>query len=374
MEAGKTLDMKYEAQSFHEFYQKIVGTPVVMQMSIWPYRGNGSWIAINTGLPTVLGWDHHETQQHYSDQVFARSENGALVGCVRDFYNTSNIGYALKILNHYHVTYIHLGTIERDGQTTGHSAYADGPDENCLTSRMYDSGGGIEPLMSEEGFDKFNKMVQLGLLEVAYQNLGVTVYKLTPSGEAGVVEGDPNTIPNGSTNGNDPKLNRYLEAVNRNPSDPQVRYELGQYYYQRHIYDKAAEQLQMVIQLRPNDVNPYHVLGDIYMMMGDKQKALDVWKQPTIFAPNAPAAFNKYGIGLQGVGRYDEALAAFKTAVQLNPYFEEAYFHLGECYEALNRPQDAIDSYDQTAAVAKDSNSFWLKRAAQRMQALLEKK
>ncbi|NWJ94505.1 MAG: tetratricopeptide repeat protein [Chloroflexi bacterium] len=374
MERFRAFDMKYEAQSLHEFYQKISGTPVVMQISIWPYRGGGSWISINTGLPTVLGWDHHETQQRYSEQIFARSEEGAVVGCVRDFYNTPDIGYALKILNHYHVTYVHLGVIERDGQTTGHSAYTGGPDENCLTSRMYNAGGDIEPLMSEEGFNKFDKMVKLGLMEVAYQNLGVMVYKLTSAGEAGVVEGDPNTIPSDTTSGNDPKLNRLLEAVNRSPSDAQIRYDLANYYFQRQNYEKAVEQMVMVVQLRPTEVNPYHILGDFYMAMGDKQKALETWKQPTIIAPTVPAAFNKYGLGLQGVGRYDEAVEAFKTAIKLNPSFEEAYFHIGECYEALNRTQDALQAYQQTASATMDVNSFWLKRASQRVQALLGKK
>ncbi len=378
MEPGKSFDMKYEAQSLHEFYDKITGTPVVLQASIWPYRGNGSWIAINTGLPVVLGWDHHETQQRYAPLVFARGEEGALVGCVRELYNTPDITHALQILNFYHVTYVHLGTIERDGSTRGTAAYVNGPDSTCLTSEMYNANpeGNYEPLMSEEGFDKFNKMVQLGLLQVAYQNPGVTVYKLTPKGEAGVVEGDPNSVStnNPSTSSNDPKLNRLLAAVNRNPSDAQARYDLSQYYFIRKDYEKAVEQMRMVTELQPNQVNPYHVLGDIYFAQGDKDKALDAWKQPTLFAPTVPAGFNKYGIGLLGEARYDDAVAAFKKAVQLNPRFEEAYYHLGECYEALKRTDEAVQAYQQTANVATDRESFWAKRALQKAQALIGKR
>jgi uncharacterized membrane protein/Flp pilus assembly protein TadD len=374
MPPGKYFDMTYEAQSLHEFYDKIKGTPVVMQMSIWPYRGNGSWISINTGLPTVLGWDHHETQQRYPEEVIRRSETAGVVGCVREFYNTPDITHALQILNHYHVTYVHLGTIERDGDTQGHSAYVNGPDENCLTSDMYNGGNDYEPLMSDEGYDKFDKMVKLGLLEIAYQNPGVTVYKLTAKGEAGVVEGDPNSLPSTAGTASDPKLNRLLQAVNANPSDAQARYDLGQFYFQRRQYDKAAEQLKMVTQLQPKEINPYHVLGDIYAAMGDNERALEAWKQPTIFAPTNPAANNKYGIGLLGNGKAEEAVAYFKKAVQANAHFEEAYFHMGEAYELLNRRDDAILAYEQTAAVATDRSSFWVKRATEQVAKLSGKK
>jgi superkiller protein 3 len=165
-----------------------------------------------------------------------------------------------------------------------------------------------------------------------------------------------------------------LAAVTRNPTDAQARYDLGQYYFQHRIYDKAAEQLKLVTELRPKEVNPYHVLGDIYMALGDRQKALDTWKIPTIIAPNIPAAFNKYGIGLQLDNQHQQAVEQFKKAVELNPRFEEAYYHMGESYEALGRTQDAVMAYEQTALVAQDKNSFWVKRATQRVQALADKK
>ena len=366
MPSGKSFDMTYEAKSLHEFYDNISGTPVVLQSSIWPYRGNGSWISINTGLPTVLGWDHHETQQRYDNQVYQRSFNGGGSGNIREIYNTADIENALTLINHYHVTYIHLGTIERDSEVFRHCL----PGENGDKTRSPNATC-YEPLMSDAGFAKFDKMVSIGLLELAYQNPGVTVLKVTARGRSGVVDPDSastNPIQSITT---DPKLGRLLDQVKRSPTSPQANYDLGVYYYQRREFDKAAESLLKVVQLTPNEVNPYHVLGDIYAASGKQDLALAAWKEPVIRAPQVPAAHNKYAIGLAGAGKYDEAIKEFQATLQLNPKYVEADFHLGEVYEKMGKTPEAVLSYQQAVRDAPSANDFWASRATDRLKLLV---
>ncbi|MEI7553986.1 DUF2298 domain-containing protein [Candidatus Chlorohelix sp.] len=365
MPLGKSFDMLYEAQSLHEFYDKIQGTPVVLQASIWPYRGNGSWIAINTGLPIVLGYDHHESQQHYDLQVWKRSGNGGGSGDIHDIYDTADIESALSLINYYHITYIHLGIIERESDVF-RSCYPGelGETIRSTTPTCYD------PLVSDAGLNKFDKMVSMSLLEVAYQNPGVTVLKVTPRGRSGIVDPAAAAANPGQTITTDPKLGRLLDAVKRNPLDYQSHYDLGVYYFKRGDLQEAAQQLIEVIRIVPNEVNPYHVLGDIFSAMGESEKALSAWKEPTIRAPQNVAGHNKYAMGLAAAEQNDEAIKEYNIALQLNPKFVEAAYHLGEFYEKLNKRQEAINAYNYVMQNAPNTNDFWANRSADRIRVL----
>ncbi len=353
MPNGKVFDHYFEAQSVFEFYDNVKGTPVILQASIWPYRGGGSFIPINTGLPVVLGWDHHERQQRWSDMVSLRSGSGGQSGLIRQIYNTASIQEALELLNHYHVTYIHLGTIERESEIPNR--------ENT----------NFEQYMSEEGYAKFEQMLRLGLLEISYQNPGVVVYKLTARGESSIITGD--LAAAGVVSIIDPKLRKLEETLKLSPNSPIAHYNLGQYYAAKKQFDKAAAELEAVIKLDPNKVNPYHVLGDIYREAGDTGRALEQYKIATEIPAKPeeqPAAFNKLGVALQGLGRFDEALMQFDRTLSLNRNFSEAYYHQGEIYEALGKRTAALEAYGLTITNSQKRDDFWALRANQRIREL----
>ena len=72
-------------------------------------------ISAATGLPALLGWKGHELQWRGSSQPFAGREED-----IAAIYSGDNPGEALRLLNHYGVRYVYLGSRER--QTYGVSA------------------------------------------------------------------------------------------------------------------------------------------------------------------------------------------------------------------------------------------------------------
>ena len=79
MEYGTVPTEKCQEISFADDYkaikwmnETIVGTPVIAEAAIGPYRGNGSRFSIATGLPAVLGWDRHEYQQRPAEGIRRR--------------------------------------------------------------------------------------------------------------------------------------------------------------------------------------------------------------------------------------------------------------------------------------------------------------
>ncbi len=68
-------------------------------------------ISSTTGIPTVLGWANHEHQwrgDRFGELAGTREQD------VREIYNTSSIVRAQELLAKYGVTYVYVGSLERD--------------------------------------------------------------------------------------------------------------------------------------------------------------------------------------------------------------------------------------------------------------------
>jgi YYY domain-containing protein len=122
----------------------VQGSPVIVEGLGWREYLWANRVSIYTGLPTVVGWSWHERQQRSllsPDEVYRRIE------AVSAFYGTPDIDSALSFLKRYGVCYIYVGGYER--------AY-----------------------YSPVGLDKFDTMVDQGLLRLAYDSHGTKIYEV----------------------------------------------------------------------------------------------------------------------------------------------------------------------------------------------------
>ncbi len=126
----------------------VSGSPVILEASCGPYQWYGR-VSIYTGLPSVLGWDSHESQQRYGSDV------GARVPDVQTIYATPDAAQAMTLLKKYQVRYIYLGQLER--HVCGDANAAPLPPESLA---------------------KFETMVRNGWLRVAHHNADVTIYEV----------------------------------------------------------------------------------------------------------------------------------------------------------------------------------------------------
>ena len=96
-------------------------------------------ISSYTGLPTLVG--AHQREQRPMGEVIIREED------VKRLYETPDQREALELIEKYHIEYIYLGQLER-------IAYA------------------------PQGLPKFQWMQDDGVLQIAYQNSKVTIYRV----------------------------------------------------------------------------------------------------------------------------------------------------------------------------------------------------
>jgi YYY domain-containing protein len=140
---SEPYQLKWDLEAIRWLLDNVVGSPVILEGQTPEYRW-GSRYSINTGLPTVLGWNWHQRQQRAAaneQEVWVRASD------VETIYDTPIPEMAQQLLQKYHVRYIIVGPLER---TYYH------------------------PM----GLVKFEGMVADGSLQVVYSNEQVTIYKV----------------------------------------------------------------------------------------------------------------------------------------------------------------------------------------------------
>ncbi|MFL5629240.1 MAG: hypothetical protein ACJ788_26975, partial [Ktedonobacteraceae bacterium] len=134
-----------DAQAITWLNDHVVGSPVILEAAVpdasyqWFNR-----VSVFTGLPDILGWADHVSEQRYDTQPLNRIMD------INIIYTTLDVGLSLELLRYYHVRYIYVGPLEQ--QLYGQQA--------------------------TNGLSKFHKMVGQ-FLSVAYDANGVIIYEMT---------------------------------------------------------------------------------------------------------------------------------------------------------------------------------------------------
>ena len=77
-------------------------------------------------------------------------------------------------------------------------------------------------------------------------------------------------------------------------------------------------------------------------------------------------AYMEKGYSLFDEQKYDEAYKTFNRLAEINTKYADAWYWMAKCQEALGKPQEAINNYQQ--AYALDKNITEALNAAERLQ------
>ena len=140
-EDGQEVELRWDYDAITWLQDNVEGSPVVLEAHNSQYHWS-SRISDYTGLPTVLGWPWHQTQQRmkYSQAVTQRVDD------VGEIYSTVDQERALELLKRYEVEYVIVGQLEQ--------AY-----------------------YPEEGLRKFSGMAREGLAKLVYDSGPVKIYQ-----------------------------------------------------------------------------------------------------------------------------------------------------------------------------------------------------
>ncbi len=132
------------------FNEQVNGTPVIAEANTGsPYVCFGGRFSVSTGLPTILGWLNHQTQQRNNPDLTQRYRD------IGRLYSSTDPETKESILRQYDVEYIVVGALERNLLVDG------------------------DPYADPAGLATFDAMVGT-TLEVAFQSGDTIVYRVLP--------------------------------------------------------------------------------------------------------------------------------------------------------------------------------------------------
>ena len=109
---GVDMGLEEDYRAIRWLQDNVQGSPTIVEAQLVEYTW-GSRMAINTGLPAVLGWNWHQRQQRtgHDTDVWDRYNR------ILEFYNTPLQDVTVNFLNQYDVRYIIVGQLERAAYT-----------------------------------------------------------------------------------------------------------------------------------------------------------------------------------------------------------------------------------------------------------------
>jgi len=125
-----------------------------------------------------------------------------------------------------------------------------------------------------------------------------------------------------------------------------VNIELGQ-------FTAALRELFEAKKLNPNDPEIHFYLGVAYWGRGLKNESFEAFSQAVELRPDYSEAYNYMGLICFEAGRYDEAIAYFKRALNNVLYDtpEFALFNMGRAYRQKGEDLQALESFEKALQI-----------------------
>jgi tetratricopeptide (TPR) repeat protein len=128
-------------------------------------------------------------------------------------------------------------------------------------------------------------------------------------------------------------------ALSKNESDYQL--QLGMLYEMKGDLFQAAGHLEKAIELDVDSWKPYSNLCHIYTLQDRLEDARNIMRQVVEKYPLYPDLHYHLALLLIESGEFSEAIEQFKKAVDINPKYYYAQYHLGTAYLLNNQPKEA---------------------------------
>jgi predicted O-linked N-acetylglucosamine transferase (SPINDLY family) len=143
----------------------------------------------------------------------------------------------------------------------------------------------------------------------------------------------------------------YLEVLEAEPSNFAACQALGIIRFQQNRLAEALDYFDRTAKSQPG-FGPYSNRGAALHALGRFDEALASYASALALQPNSAAVHYNRGRVLQDLGQLEEALASYDRALALDPKSVAALTNRGNTLRVLNRPKEALACYD--AALSRD--------------------
>ncbi|MDX9702684.1 MAG: tetratricopeptide repeat protein [Candidatus Auribacterota bacterium] len=153
------------------------------------------------------------------------------------------------------------------------------------------------------------------------------------------------------------RIEQYKQILEIDPSDYQVRNNLGVIYAQLRLLEEAIEQFKMVIETKPDYNTAILNLGAAYGDMGQLDNAIESFKKAIEVNPGYAKAYQNLGVAYYETKQYEQAIDSFEKfiALQTVPIDESIYYTIAQSYKNLKN-KEMVRQYLEKALEVNPNN------------------
>jgi superkiller protein 3 len=143
-------------------------------------------------------------------------------------------------------------------------------------------------------------------------------------------------------------IHAYRRAIELSPNDPWPYHNLALVYEKREVYGEAIALYQQAIERHTTERDraiSWDSLGNVYSDVGRYEEAIQAFRRSIEFNPNYALPWNSLGDVSQALGDYQQAVNAYQRAIALDPDYAWPYNNLGLVYENMQEYELAIATY-----------------------------
>lgn len=142
----------------------------------------------------------------------------------------------------------------------------------------------------------------------------------------------------------------YRRAIELDSADGWFYHNLALVYESLNQYELAVNGYQQALERHRLDHDravSWHNLGNIYHQWGRYQEAVAALRQAIKLDPTSPLPWNSLGAVYKELGKPEQAVHAYRRAIEIDPTYAPPYNNLGFFYEQLGEYEQAMALYQQ---------------------------
>lgn len=150
----------------------------------------------------------------------------------------------------------------------------------------------------------------------------------------------------------DEAVAEWRKALAARPNNWQALHDMGRALFQGARYGEAEAAYQQLLALQPDNAIGVQMLGAVHQVQGHWDQALDYYRRVIAIRPTAQA-YSNIGAILHQRGDFSAAVDAYRQAIALRPNAPATHRNLGDSLQRLGRRDEALSAYRRAVELAQ---------------------
>ena len=135
---------------------------------------------------------------------------------------------------------------------------------------------------------------------------------------------------------------------------PLVYFFRGTAYGNLLVFDKAIQDFNTAISLKPDYVEAYYNRGEAYQNQDKLDLAIESYNKAIELDPKFASAYFNRGLAYSGKNDLERAIVDYNKAIELSPEHAKAYYSRGNAYIYIGEFDLAIEDYTKAVQLTPD--------------------